>query len=87
MPIVMTLSSLNPQHHGCGAALKPQVESKMTNKFNPAPHDKHAADPKQSHKAAREISKGLVQGLEESFPASDPVSSAQPAKLKPDADT
>jgi hypothetical protein len=59
----------------------------MTDKFNPAPHDKHATDPKQAQKADKEISKDLDKGLEETFPASDPVSSAQPAKSKPDAET
>ena len=48
----------------------------MTEKFNPAPKDKHAEDPNDK----------LDKGLEGTFPASDPVSSAQPAQSKPDAD-
>ena len=56
-------------------------------KFNPAPPDKHADDPKQARKADKEMHDALDKGLEGTFPASDPVSSTQPAKSKPDADT
>jgi hypothetical protein len=55
-------------------------------KFDPAPTDKHADDPKQARKADKEMHDKLDKGLEGTFPASDPVSSAQPAKSKPDAD-
>ena len=54
--------------------------------FNPAPVDKHA-DPantgkvKRKHKAA---DTSLETGLEETFPASDPVNVAQPAASKHD---
>lgn len=54
--------------------------------FNPAPVDKHA-DPantgkaKLRHKAANS---SLGQGLEETFPASDPVNATQPAPSKHD---
>ena len=58
----------------------------MAEKFNPAPADKHAADPKQAQKADKDMHDKLHKGLEDTFPASDPVSSAQPAKSKPDAD-
>jgi hypothetical protein len=58
----------------------------MAKKFNPAPKDKQAADPKKAQKADKEMHDKLDKGLEGSFPASDPVSSAQPAKTKPDAD-
>jgi hypothetical protein len=54
-------------------------------KFNPAPVDKHAASPKQALADDRKQGEKLKQGLEETFPASDPVSAAQPAKSKPDA--
>jgi hypothetical protein len=53
----------------------------MAEKFDPAPKDKHAApakDVSQGKKARDE----LEQGLRDSFPASDPVSPAQPAKSK-----
>jgi len=51
-------------------------------KFNPAPHDKHAADPTEAALADAEMHARLETGLMETFPASDPVSAAQPAKTK-----
>jgi hypothetical protein len=62
------------------------MEDVMAEKFNPAPADKHAADPKQAQKSDKEMHEKLDKGLEGTFPASDPVSSAQPGKTKPDAD-
>ena len=59
----------------------------MSEKFNPAPADKHAEDPKQAIKADKETHKELEKGLKDTFPASDPVSATQPAKSKPDADS
>jgi hypothetical protein len=57
--------------------------------FNPAPPDKHA-DPANTGKAkGRDPSKAddlLDAGLKETFPASDPVNVAQPAKSRRDAD-
>ena len=58
----------------------------MDEKFNPAPHDKHAADPRQAALADRDIHAKLEAGLMDSFPASDPVSAAQPAPSKHDGD-
>ncbi|HEY8671801.1 MAG TPA: hypothetical protein VIL63_13230 [Terriglobales bacterium] len=52
----------------------------MTEKFDPAPTDKHAADPKQAQKADKEMRSKLDKGLEGTFPASDPVSSTEPTK-------
>jgi hypothetical protein len=57
----------------------------MAEKFNPAPVDKHAADPKKAQKADKDTHDKLEKGLEETFPASDPPSSTQPRKSKPDA--
>jgi hypothetical protein len=57
----------------------------MNKKFDPAPIDKHAANPKAAEKADKDVHDKLEKGLEESFPASDPPSSTQPAKSKPDA--
>ena len=57
----------------------------MPDKFDPAPKDNHAADPKQAQKADKEMHDKLNKGLEGTFPASDPVSTVQPAKSKPDA--
>jgi hypothetical protein len=56
----------------------------MADKFDPAPTDKHAADPRQAHKADQATHDKLEKGLEGTFPASDPPSSTQPAKSKPD---
>jgi hypothetical protein len=44
----------------------------MSDKFNPAPLDKHAADPKEAAKADKATHNELQKGLKESFPASDP---------------
>jgi len=51
----------------------------MAEKFNPAPHDKHAADPREAAAADRDIHTRLEAGLIDSFPASDPVSVTQPS--------
>lgn len=58
----------------------------MAEKFNPAPHDKHAADPREAALADREMHTKLEAGLIDSFPASDPVSAVQPAPSKADGD-
>ena len=58
----------------------------MAEKFNPAAHDKHAADPREAALADREMHTKLEAGLIGSFPASDPVSATQPARSKPDGD-
>ena len=58
----------------------------MAEKFDPAPHDKHAADPREAALADRETHAKLQAGLVGSFPASDPVSAAQPAPSKHDGD-
>jgi hypothetical protein len=49
----------------------------MAEKFNPAAHDKHAADPREALKADRETHAKLETGLVDSFPASDPVSAIE----------
>jgi hypothetical protein len=56
----------------------------MAEKFNPAAHDKHAADPREALRADRETHAKLETGLMDSFPASDPVSAAQPVSSKHD---
>jgi hypothetical protein len=58
----------------------------MAEKFDPAAHDKHAADPREALLADRDMHEKLDAGLVGSFPASDPVSAAQPAKSKADGD-
>ena len=57
----------------------------MSDKFNPAPTDKHADDPKQAVKADKKLQSELDKGLEGTFPASDPPSSTEPAKSGRDA--
>jgi hypothetical protein len=53
----------------------------MSDKFDPAPTDKHAADPKKAAEADTKQA-GLEKGLEETFPASDPISETQPKPSK-----
>jgi hypothetical protein len=50
----------------------------MAEKFDPAPHDKHAADPRAEALADAEMHARLKAGLIDSFPASDSVSATQP---------
>jgi hypothetical protein len=52
----------------------------MVEKFDPAPHDNHAVDPKEAARADRQVHEDLKSGLVGTFPASDPVSATQPAK-------
>jgi len=59
----------------------------MAEKFDPAPHDKHAADPRDAAAADRDIHARLDVGLIDSFPASDPVSAAQPSPSKADRES
>jgi hypothetical protein len=58
----------------------------MARKFDPAAHDKYAADPKEAALADMETHARLEAGLIDTFPASDPVSAAQPAPSKLDGD-
>jgi hypothetical protein len=57
----------------------------MSEKFNPAPTDRHAVDPKQAVKFDKKLQSELDKGLEGTFAASDPASSTEPAKSKRDA--
>jgi len=59
----------------------------MAEKFDPAPHDKHAADPREAVLADRDMHAKLDAGLIDSFPASDPVSATQPSPSKADRDS
>ncbi len=58
----------------------------MAERFDPAPHDRHAADPHDAALADRDLHAKLEAGLMDSFPASDPVSAAQPSPSKHDGD-
>jgi hypothetical protein len=62
------------------------MATKTAKTFNPAPPDKHAADPREAALADDETHARLEAGLIDSFPASDPVSAAQPAPSKVDGD-
>jgi hypothetical protein len=44
----------------------------MAEKFDPAAHDQHAANPREAASADRDIHAKLEAGLIDSFPASDP---------------
>jgi len=56
----------------------------MAEQFDPAAHDKHAADPREAAAANRETHAKLEAALIDSFPASDPVSVAQPSPSRHD---
>jgi len=58
----------------------------MAEKFDPAPPDKHAVDPRKAALADEETHARLEAGLIDTFPASDPVSAVQPAPSKVDGD-
>jgi hypothetical protein len=58
----------------------------MVEKFDPAAHDKHAANPREAAMADRDVHARLEAGLIDSFPASDPVSAAQPSPSRADGD-
>jgi hypothetical protein len=58
----------------------------MAEKFDPAAHDKHAANPREAALADRETHARLEAGLMDSFPASDPVSATQPSPSRHDGD-
>jgi hypothetical protein len=58
----------------------------MAEKFNPAAHDRHAANPREATAADHDTHTKLKAGLVGSFPASDPVSVAQPSPSKHDGE-
>lgn len=62
------------------------MAEKLAEKFDPAPYDKHAEDPREALGKDRAAHAKLEQGLIDTFPASDPPSATQPAKSKPDGD-
>ena len=55
----------------------------MREKFDPAPHDKHATKASDAVAADHEMHRTLEEGLIGSFPASDPASAVQPSPSKP----
>ena len=56
----------------------------MTKKFDPAPPDRHAQNPKQQVQRDKAKDDELQKELKDSFPASDPVSSTQASEATPD---
>ena len=54
----------------------------MDDKFDPAPHDKHAESPRSAAGKDRRAKHELDKGLQDTFPASDPVSVTQPTTTK-----
>jgi hypothetical protein len=58
----------------------------MAERFDPAAHDRYAVNPRDAARADRDVHAKLEAGLVDSFPASDPVSAAQPAPSKHDGD-
>jgi hypothetical protein len=61
------------------------AEKEMPGTFDPAPHDKYAADPKSAAIDDAKMHDKLKSGLVGSFPASDPVSITQPSPSKHDS--
>jgi hypothetical protein len=55
----------------------------MSEKFNPAPHDKHATKKGEAVATDQNMHRKLDEGLFDSFPASDPASAVQPSPLMP----
>ena len=60
---------------------------KTSGSFDPAPHDKLADDAQEARRLDHELHAQLESGLIDSFPASDPVSAAQPAPTRHDRHT
>jgi len=60
------------------------VPKKTTDSFDPAPHDRLAEDPQEAQRLDHELHAQLETGLIDSFPASDPISAAQPARTRHD---
>lgn len=58
----------------------------MAEKFDPAPHDKYATGVKEAARADRNTHEELATALQDTFPASDPVSATQPERSKHDSD-
>jgi hypothetical protein len=81
----MTFRSTRRERPDCGRVIS-EWRLKMAEKFDPAAHDKHAANPRAAALADRDTRAKLEAGLIGSFPASDPVSAAQPASSKADGD-
>ena len=82
----MTFHSTRWERPDCGRVIF-VMEAYMAEKFDPAAHDKHAVDPREAAAADRDTHAKLEAGLIGSFPASDPVSAAQPSPSKHDRES
>ena len=60
----------------------PKTDRLAVVEFDPAPHDKHAADPKLAVQEDLALHSPLSIGLVLTFPASDPISLLQPTSPK-----
>lgn len=74
------------RNNGIREALDSIEEHLMSEKFEPAPLDKHAEKPGKKDKLSDKAHGELEKGLEDSFPASDPPSSTSPRKTANDRD-
>ena len=84
MPTPITLARDSDGNEVDAGTLGAQ-EAKMSQKFDPAPFDKHAANPKKAIKVDLVIDEQLKDGIVGgSFPASDPPSATQPSPSKYD---
>jgi hypothetical protein len=63
---------------------KNMSQKKPGGSFDPAPRDRFAADPDEALRRDHELHAKLETGLVDTFPASDPVSVAQPAPTRHD---
>jgi hypothetical protein len=78
----------NAVERACCAAVIPGDERRSAmSKFNPAPKDVHADKIGKKDKPKSQTDTSLDEGLEGTFPGSDPVNVTQPAPSKQDKDT
>jgi len=60
------------------------VTKRTAESFDPAPHDELAENPQEAQRLDHELHVQLDTGLIDSFPASDPISAAQPTRTRHD---
>jgi hypothetical protein len=85
-----TLRAAQERNNGMVGAVKSQDPVKGTfrmKKFNPAPKDVLADKIGKPDKTRTEADESLQEGLEETFPASDPVNLTQPSRSRQDKPT
>jgi hypothetical protein len=72
------------RHGGTVMTQKNMARKAAAATFDPAPRDRLAADPDEARRLDHELHTKLETGLVDTFPASDPVSVAQPAPTRHD---